>query len=460
LVKNKPPKFSEQNGQFIFTNSLKEEVENKLAFIPDLFANKPCMHYLNESHILLFLVQILVLLGLARTLGVLCTSMKIPAIAGEILTGVILGPTILGRVSPDIQFFLFPNSEPQYIMLETVSWLGVFFLLLSSGFHVNVGHALRSGRTAMLIGIVGVLFPIAVGYPIFSMLDPIYWGDMATEVSFALFLAVAGSITAISVVARTIGDLGINKTPEASLALSSCAINDIFGWLLFTVVMSLISAHTMSASDLTLTALLTIVFIVFSIAIGERVLNFVLEHVETTSLPQPAAAQTLLISVGLLCGAITQWLGIHAILGFFIAGTIAGSAKKVTDDLRNSISDTLHAIFVPLFFATLGLKIDFILGLEIWPTFIFCAVAIVGKFVGAWIGASLGRQTQQRSILMGLIFIPGGAMEIVVATLALELQLIGQAIFVAIVFSALLSSILAGPLIGIQTRRMRIGNSF
>jgi len=414
------------------------------------------MHYLSEHHILVFLVQIMVLLGCARTLSVICESFKIPAIAGEILAGILLGPTLLGRVAPSFQSLLFPIDQTQSIMLETVSWLGVFFLLLSSGFHVDVGQALRSGRSAVLIGIVGVIFPIAVGYPIFNNFDPSYWGEKATEVSFALFLSVAASITAISVVARSLGDLGISKTPQASLALSACAINDIFGWFLFATVMSLVSTHTMSAVDLATTALSIVGFVVLCIAVGGKLLSAALKWVESTPLPQPAATQTLLVSAGLLCGAITQWLGIHAILGFFLAGTMAGSAEGVSDDLRNSVSDTLHAIFVPIFFATLGLHIDFLVGLALWPTLIFCTVAIVGKFVGAWLGAKLGRESVQTSNLMGLIFIPGGAMEIVVATLALELQLIGQTIFVAIVFAALASSILAGPLIGVQTRRMGI----
>jgi len=99
------------------------------------------MHYLNESHILLFLVQVLVILGCARTLNVICESVKVPAIAGDILTGIILGPTLLGRVFPSLQAWIFPVDQTQSIMLETVSWLGVFFLLLSSGFHVNIGQA-------------------------------------------------------------------------------------------------------------------------------------------------------------------------------------------------------------------------------------------------------------------------------------------------------------------------------
>jgi len=412
------------------------------------------VHILDESHILLFLLQVLVLLGVARTLAVLCESVKVPALAGEIMAGVVLGPTILGRVSPSSQDWLFPDDRIQSTMLETVSWLGVFFLLLSSGFHVDVSQAIRQGRAATLIGIVGVLLPIAVGYPIFLTLDESLRGEAATRLSFALFLAVAASITAISVVARSLGDMGVAKTDEGALALSACAINDIFGWFLFTVVLSLVSAEAISATELATDSLAVIGFVVLTLAVGGRVLAFAIRQVERTSLTQPAASQTMVISAGLLAGAMTQWLGIHAILGFFLAGTMAGSASGVSSELRDSMSDTLHAIFVPLFFATLGLNIDFSDGLELWPTVTFCAVAVGGKFLGAWLGARMGRVDGQTSTLMGLIFIPGGAMEIVVATVALELELIGQTIFVAIVFAALISSIAAGPLVAMQLRRM------
>lgn len=412
------------------------------------------MHYLDESHILIFLLQVLVLLGSARTLSVLCEAVNIPAITGEILAGVMLGPTLLGRVFPELQNWLFVDDQIQWTMLETTSWLGVFFLLLSSGFHVNIAHAVRSGRAAIFIGIVGVLFPIIIGYLVFSTLDPIYWGAKANMLSFTLFLSVAASITAISVVARTLGDLKLNKTPEASLALSACAVNDLFGWLLFTVVLSLISAHTTNWIMLIGTIVGIVGFIFVSAVFGARVLSHLIKRVEATSLAQPAASMTLIMSIGLFCGAITQWLGIHAILGFFLAGTIIGSTTNITDSTRNSISNTLHAIFVPLFFASLGLKIDFLEGLKIWPTFAFTAVAIFGKLGGAWLGAKLSQQSSAASLLMGLIFIPGGAMEIVVGTLALELQLIGQVVFIAIVFGALFSSILVAPLVGIQAQRM------
>lgn len=412
------------------------------------------LHYLDETHILLFLLQVLILLGCARTLGALCEEIQVPALAGEIIAGVLLGPTLLGRVAPSWQVALFPADAVQSTMLETVSWLGVFFLLLSSGFHINLSHALRSGRQAALIGVVGVVVPIVIGFPLFGLLGVEYHGEMATSFSFSLFLAVAASITAISVVARSLSDLGIAKTEEGTLALSACAINDVFGWVLFTVVMSIATTQSISAGTLILKTVGLAGFVLVSVTIGSKILAAAVQRVQKTSLAQPAATQTLVVSVGLLFGAATQWLGIHAILGFFLAGTMAGSAAGITDELRDSLSDTMHAIFVPLFFATLGLKVDFLTGIELWPTLLFCGVAMAGKFVGAWLGARIGKADSPRSVLMGLVFIPGGAMEIVIGTLALELQLIGHSIFVAVVFAALLSSVLSGPMVAFQSRRM------
>jgi Kef-type K+ transport system membrane component KefB len=121
------------------------------------------MHVLDESHILIFLLQVSILLALARTLGVICEEFKVPALAGEIIAGVLLGPTVFGRFAPDIQKMLFPHESIQNTMLETVSWLGVFFLLLASGFHVNIREAFRGGYAAISVGIIGVIIPILIG---------------------------------------------------------------------------------------------------------------------------------------------------------------------------------------------------------------------------------------------------------------------------------------------------------
>lgn len=417
------------------------------------------MHYLDESHILLFLLQLVVLLGVARALAAVCEELGVPALAGEILAGVALGPTLFGRVAPELQGELFPQEAVQSTMLETVSWLGVFFLLLASGFHVDAGQALKSGKASMLIGIVGVVVPIAIGAPIFALVDPGLRGEGVDTLSFALFVGVAGSITAISVVARALGDLGLSSTPEGTLALSACAVNDLFGWLLFTIVMSVATSTEVVLTELAITTLAAVGFVGACILVGSRIIGLAAQGVQRTRLSQPAALQALVVGAGLVCGVATQWLGIHAILGFFIAGTMAGTAKEISCEMRESLSDTMHAVFVPLFFATLGLKIDFFEGLEVTIAVLFTTVAVGGKFVGAWLGAWMGGLPRGQAVLMGLIFTPGGAMEIVVATLALELRLISQTVFVAIVFAALLSSIAAGPLVGLQARRLGLAEA-
>lgn len=413
------------------------------------------MHHLDESHILLFLLQLLVLLGLARTLGALCEEIRVPAIAGEIVAGVVLGPTLLGRLAPGLQQALFPADPVQATMLETVSWLGVFFLLLASGFHVDVRHALRQGRAALSVGVVGVLVPIVIGLPVFWLLDPSLHGPEADRLSFSLFLAVAGSITAISVVARAITDVGLKGTEEGALALSACAVNDLFGWFLFTVVLSIATATELRPADTALTALGVVAFVAACLLVGSRIMGRAARWVSATSLAQPAAMMTLVVTAGLLCGAITQWLGIHAILGFFLAGTMAGSAPGIGDELRESLSEVLHAVFVPVFFATLGLGIDFVAGMDPGITALFTAVAVGGKLFGAWLGARMAKLPGRRALLLGVIFTPGGAMEIVVGTLALELGLISTVVFVAIVFAALVSSITVGPLMAWVLRRRR-----
>ena len=413
------------------------------------------MHYLNETHILLFLIQLLLLLSVARTLGVLCKRIGIPALAGEIVTGVLLGPTILGRFMPAVHARLFPPDAIQFAMLDTVAWLGVFFLLLSVGFEVDLTRALlRQGKGALSVGVIGVLIPVAVAFPIFWFVDDGYWGPKASRHSFALFLAVASSITAISVVARVLRDLEIVKTETGRLILSSCAVNDVFGWILFTSVVTLATSGGQAFYRGLLALVGVIAFVAVSLSMGAYVLRHAARRVKATRLPDTAALLTLVTSVGLVCGIVTHAIGIHAILGFYLAGVMVGSVEEeITFEQRESLSDTVHAIFVPVFFSTIGIKVDFFTHIDIVITSLFTIVAVGGKFVGAWMGARLARVPNPAATLVAVAFIPGGAMEIVVGILALELGLVSQTAFVGIIFAALFSSVVVGPLMALWLRR-------
>ena len=411
------------------------------------------MHYLNEEHVLLFLVQVLILLSLAKILGALCQRRGIAALAGEILAGILLGPTVFGRLLPSLQGALFPPEAIQMTMIETVSWFGVLFLLLAIGFEVDVSTVWKQGKSALYVGIVGIIVPLGIGCLVFPFLSSEFWGPHANRLSFSLFLSTAAAITAISVVARVIHDLDITKSDVGLVSLSSCAVNDLLGWFVFTIVLAMASSDKINPIQLLKVLFEIVLFGITCLTIGSKVVGALTARLKHSTLPQPATTLTLIACLGLSCGALTHWIGIHAILGFFLAGIMAGNTNAISERTREMISQTIHAIFVPVFFATIGIKVDFLSGVDLCLTLLFTAVAMGGKFVGAWIGARMARISRPDALSIGMIFVPGGAMEIIVGMLALELQLITEGVFVAIVFAALSSSVAVGPLLAWSIRR-------
>jgi Kef-type K+ transport system membrane component KefB/mannitol/fructose-specific phosphotransferase system IIA component (Ntr-type) len=417
------------------------------------------IHYLNEEHIFLFLMQIFVLLATAKVLGGLFRRWGWPALAGQILTGILLGPTILGRALPGIEAALFPPDLVQRTMIETVSWFGVLFLLLATGFEVSVSTVWKQGKASLLIGIVGVIVPFAIGCGVFVWLPQGYWGAGADHLTFTLFLATAASISALAVMAKLLHDLEILKSDLGLSILSGFAVNDIFGWLLFTIVLSLARP---AGTDLEHTVRVLFEFLLFAtlcLTLGSRVVGAIVGRLKRTTLPQPATTLTVITCLAVLSGALTQWIGIHAILGFFLAGIMAGNAPEVSERMREIMSQMVHAVFVPIFFATIGIKIDFVANTDLLIVVAFTAVAVGGKFIGAWIAAAMAKFPRADALSTGFAFIPGGAMEIVVAMLALDLGIIPERVFVAIVFAALSSSIAVGPLLAWSIRRRRAVDS-
>lgn len=418
------------------------------------------VHYLNEEHILIFLAQLSVLLGVAKVLGELGRKWGCPPLAGEILTGILLGPTIFGRFMPDLQAHLFPTGLVHQNMLETVSWLGVLFLLLVTGFEVNLSTVLKQGKAALILGIVGVIVPLTVGCAVFWWMPESYYGASATRLSFTLFLATAASISAITVIARVLHDLDVLRSDVGLTTLSGFVVNDLFGWLIFTVVLGLtaqgdggMEGHGGSRS-IVMVFVLILAFGVFCLTLGSRLVGALIRKLNRIpELPQPATTLALVAFLGLVCGAITQWIGMHAILGFFVAGIMAGNTADVSERSREIISQMIHAVFVPIFFASIGLKIDFLRELDLTMMVVFTAVAVGGKFVGAWLAAQISGFRKMDAMTIGIAFIPGGAMEIILGMLAIEFKLISQATFVAIVFAALMSSVAVGPLYAWALRR-------
>lgn len=413
------------------------------------------MHYLEESHILIFLVQLLVIIGFARGLGVLFSRLKQPALTAEILVGIILGPTLLGRFLPGLHSMLFPADPIQQTMLDTIAWLGVFLLLLDTGLEIDFSIAWRQRGNALKIAISDIVVPMVVAFAAVVLLPARYMVNPDQRIIFSLFLATVMTISAMPVAARVLHDVKLLKADIGFLIMSALAVNDIIGWVLFTIILGIFTNSGADIGSVVLIFAVTISFAALALTVGRRASTSLFEFLHRTQLPEPATSLTITVLLGLLFGTFTQKIGIHALFGFFIAGVVVGEAKSVTEQTRGIITQMVHSLFVPLFFVNIGLKIDFAADFDLLIIAVMCVIGVSGRYLGAWIGVSLTDTPRINRDLISIAHTPGGMMEIVVAMLALDAGLITSPVFVGIVFSAVFSSVIMGPWMARSLARRR-----
>ncbi|WP_372846888.1 cation:proton antiporter [Pontiella sp.] len=403
------------------------------------------MHYLDESMILVFLVQVSLLLGFSRIAGLLLRRIGQPAISGEILVGILLGPTLFGRTLPGLYAWVFPPDAMQQNMLETVAWLGILFFLLDAGLDTNLIAALRQRRDALTISLADLILPMAIAFVPVWFLPDHYIGPGGDRLLFSLFIATIMTISALPVTVRILQDLGIYRSDASLLTMCALTINDIAGWLVFAVILSFATGGTASLVRIPLVLTATVLFTLFCFTIGRRLTDRALGEINRLELPQPGTSLTLIFILGMAGGAITLGIGIHALFGFFIAGIMAGESRHLSEKTRETISQLVKALLVPLFFASIGLKIDFLKELDLPLTALMLVLGVAARFVGAWLGVSLTQHPKTNRQLISAAHTPGGEMQIVIGILALEYAVITPPVFVAIIVSAVLSSVLVGP---------------
>lgn len=413
------------------------------------------MHYLNEQNIFIFLIQILILLGLARILGELFRRWKQPPITAEILVGIFLGPTLFGRFLPELQSIIFPANPVQQNMLETVAWLGVLFLLLETGLEVDFSSAWRQRGDALKIAITDIIVPMIIAFIPVYFLPSRYLVNVDQRWIFALFMATVMTISAMPIAARVLHDLRLLKTNLGFLIMSALSVNDIIGWLIFTLILGLFTQSQLNVGNVVVILTSTIGFTVFCLTLGRRTSNYVINKIKEVRMPEPGASLTFICLLGCLCGAVTQKIGIHALFGFFIAGIMAGEAKALSERTRQVISQMVYALFVPLFFVNIGMKIDFAANFNLLLVILVSAVGILGRFYGAWLGVNLTKHSRANRLSIAIAHTPGGAMEIVVGILALEYNLITESVFIAIVIGAVVSSVTLGPWLSYSIKRRK-----
>ncbi|MGZ3418245.1 MAG: cation:proton antiporter domain-containing protein [Polyangiales bacterium] len=398
----------------------------------------------SEHDIAIFLVGIAALLTTARLLGELARRLRFPAVAGELAAGVILGPTVLGRLWPGSVAKLFPKGAPAN-MLSGYTLLSAVLLLTLAGLEIDLSVVVRRRREAAVTSLAGVALPMVLGIGLGWTLPSEYLVDPSRRLLFALFLGTALSISAMPVIAKTLLDLGLLKTDLGNLVMSAAMIDDLAGWLLFSLLVGPMHGHAAGWGQLGLRILAVVAFVAVVIGLGRRVFDRLLGVLEEERMSAAGRVLSSLIVLAVFGAAITQSIGIHAVFGAFIVGVAVGDSPRLRAETRAVVHEFVSNVFAPVFFAAVGLRVDFVAAFEPWLVVQVVVVACIAKIAGCTFGARSTGLGWREAVSVGFAMNSRGAMEIILALVALESGLIRPPIFVALVIMALVTSLLAGP---------------
>lgn len=414
---------------------------------------------LGHHELLLILLELALLLLVARGLGEWMRRVDLPPVVGELLAGVLLGPSLLGWLFPALETAVFPRSQAQADLLAVVSWLGVLFLLVVTGLETDLNLILRKGKTALLISLGGIVVPFTTGFALGWLLPDNFLANPAERMVFSLFIATAMSISAVPVIAKVLMDLKLIRRDIGQITLAAGMTDDTIGWILLSVVAGLASSGSFDLSTVFRAVLGAVLFLAIAFTIGRTVVDQILRWVDDT-IGGATVALSVVIILAFAAASLTHVLGIEAALGAFVVGILVGQSRRFNRDAGHTLEVITAGFLAPIFFATAGLKVNLMQLLEpqmLLIGLVVLAVACVGKFAGAYAGSRLGGLSHWESLAMGAGMNARGAMEIIVATIGLSLGVLNQQMYSIIVMVAIVTSLMAPPLLRWTLSKVAIG---
>lgn len=402
------------------------------------------MASLSHDDLIILLVSISVMLIVSRIVAEFLKQFKLPVVMGELVVGILLGPTILGNFFPELFNSIFPAEGNVPIALDGIFSLSVIMLLFVAGMEVQLPLVLKQGKIAVYTSVFSMIIPFVTGFVIASYFPHWFGIPEDQKLLFSLFFGTALSISALPVIARILIDMNLFRTQVGLIIIASAMFNDLLGWLIFSFILGLVNSSSDNSAVFYSLGYI-IGFGVLMLTVGKKIINKALPWVQT-KLSWPGGVLSISLGICLLCAAYTQSINIHAILGAFIAGIAVGDSVHLHEKAREIIHQFVTNFFAPLFFVSIGLKVNFITQFDFTIVTIIMVLAYIGKVAGASIGAYLGGMNKDLSMAVGFGMNARGAMEIILGTLALKAGLIKEPVFVALVIMALVTSLTSGPL--------------
>ncbi len=409
---------------------------------------------LSETDVFIFITQLGLIVLAARLFGEFAKRLNLPILVGEVVAGIVLGPAVFGKFLPGWQSFVFPQSGAHNDLLEGISWLCAFFLLLLTGLEIDFQASLKHGKQNILTSLLGFLFPFLSILALSNFLPASFYKNPAAAHYTNLLLATALSVASVPVIGKILFDLKIFRSNVGLNIITSSVLSDIWEWSTLLVIIALATHESLTVFGILKPLLAMFLFLTAAFTFGRLAIDKIFDFLDIKA-EDAAAVLAFLFSLTLLNGTISHLLGIHVVFGAFITGLAVGESNRITPYMRQSIQDFIFGIFAPIFFALIGMQLRFDMS-QSWIYFlILFFVASLGKISGAFLGALFGGIGRKNALAVGCGLNTQGAMGVVVALIGVDLGLFGKDLFSIIVMISIVSSLLVGPLLKWSMRGVR-----
>ena len=395
----------------------------------------------------LFLAQIVLLLLVGRLMGEAMQRIGQPAVMGQLIAGILLGPSVLGAIWPEAQRAAFAANPQQKSMIDGVSQLGILMLLLLTGMETDLRLVKQAGRAAISASIAGIAVPFACGFALGELLPAAMLPKPDQQIITSLFLGTALSIASLKIVAMVVREMGFMRRNVGMTLIASAIIDDTVGWVIVSIILGLAVHGRVDALALGQSVLGTAIFLAASFTLGRRLVFSIIRRTNDNFVSEVPVVTAILVIMGTMA-LITHLIGVHTVLGAFVAGILVGELPILTRHIDEQLRGLVVALFMPIFFSLAGLQADLTIFRD--PTLFFLTVGLIliaslGKFAGAFLGGAFGGLSARESLALGCGMNARGSTEVIVASIGLSMGALSQDLFTMIVAMAVVTTLTMPP---------------
>ena len=395
----------------------------------------------------IFAAELILLLFFGRMLGEVMARIGQPAIFGQLLAGVVLGPSVFGALLPELRHAIFPGTPALKSMIDAISQIGILLLLLLTGMETNLSLVNRKRRAVISSSVFGIVVPFACGVLLAYAMPNEVMPNPAARLVTALFLGTALSISSVKIVAMVLIEVGAIRRDLGQLILATAILDDAIAWIIIAVIAGIAAHGVVAPGNIAASVAATAIFLGLSLTVGRRLVARIIRW-SNDSLITEVPVITAILLIMLVMALSTELIGVHTALGSFVAGVLVGQSPILTEHIESELRGFIIAFFSPVFFAVAGLGMD--LRTLVDPTLLLLTLAVIivasfGKFLGALAGGRLGGLTTPESLALATGLNARGSTEVIIASIGLALGALNNQLYTMIVAMAVVTTMAMPP---------------